>query len=214
MGSEMCIRDRLTASAILMDDEHNIFSKAIGYTTSMGNTRTVLSRLSEPYPNGPLSELRYHVLVRKEDAVSVEDFRDYMKETLIHAIAKRPEVVQLRYHLFDAIDTSRPDAQGVEHVEKDGKDYHAAFEISFATGLDRERFFASPEFTKALHDGAMLIDMIKPCPERFAATFVRDHQMTLAGQRGSSVAQLVTDLGALNQIRDDIHHLMLTNTLD
>ena len=203
-----------TASAILMDDEHNIFSKAIGYTTSMGNTRTVLSRLSEPYPNGPLSELRYHVLVRKEDAVSVDDFRDYMTETLIHAIAKRPEVVQLRYHLFDAIDTSRPDAQGVEHVEKEGKDYHAAFEISFATGLDRERFFASPEFTKALHDGAILIDMIKPCPERFAATFVRDHQMTLAGQRGSSVAQLVTDLGALNQIRDDIHHLMLTNKLD
>ena len=203
-----------TASAILMDDEHNIFSKAIGYTTSMGNTRTVLSRLSEPYPNGPLSELRYHVLVRKEDAVSVDDFRDYMKDTLIHAIAKRPEVVQLRYHLFDAIDTSRPDAQGVEHVEKEGKDYHAAFEISFANGLDRERFFASPEFTKALHDGAILIDMIKPCPERFAATFVRDHQMTLAGQRGSSVAQLVTDLGAVNQIRDDIHHLMLTNKLD
>ena len=50
----------------------------------------------------------------------------------MHAITKRPEVVQLRYHLFDAIDLSRPDAQGVEHVEKDGKEYHAAFEISFA----------------------------------------------------------------------------------
>ena len=59
-----------------------------------------------------------------------------------------------------------------------------------------------------------MIDMIKPSAERFAATFVRDHQMTLAGQRGSSVSQLITSLGALNQIRDDIHHLMLTNTLD
>ena len=202
-----------TASAILMDDEHNIFSKAIGYTTSMGNTHTVMSRLSEPYPNGSLSEMRYHILVRKEDAVSVEDFRDYIKDTLIHAISKREEVVQLRYHLFDAIDLSRPDAQGVEHVEKDGKDYHAAFEISFANGLDRESFFASQEFRSALSDGAFMIDMIKPCEERFTATFVRDHQMTLAGQRGSSVAQLVNDLGALNQVRDDIRNLMLTNEL-
>tara|TARA_B100001063_G_scaffold43197_1_gene37015 strand:+ start:10018 stop:10914 length:897 start_codon:yes stop_codon:yes gene_type:complete len=203
-----------TASAILMDDEHNIFSKAIGYTTSMGNTHTVMSRLSEPYPNGSLSEMRYHILVRKEDAVSVEDFRDYIKDTLIHAISKREEVVQLRYHLFDAIDLSRPDAQGVEHVEKDGKDYHAAFEISFANGLDRESFFASQEFRSALSDGAFMIDMIKPCEERFTATFVRDHQMTLAGQRGSSVAQLVNDLGALNQVRDDIRNLMLTNELN
>ena len=203
-----------TASAILMDDEHNIFSKAIGYTTSMGNTRTVISRLSEPYPNGPLAEMRYHVMIRKEDAVSIEDFRSYMTETLLHAIAKRSEVVQLRYHLFDALDYSRPDAQGVEHVEKEGKDYHAAFEVSFANGLDRERFFSSEEFTKAFSDGAFMIDMIKPSAERFAATFVRDHQMTLAGQRGSSVSQLITGLGALNQIRDDIHHLMLTNTLD
>lgn len=202
-----------TASAILMDDEHNIFSKAIGYTTSLGNTHTVMSRLSEPYPNGALSEIRYHILVRKEDAVSVEDFRDYIKDTLIHAISKREEVVQLRYHLFDAIDLSRPDAQGVEHVEKDGKDYHAAFEISFANGLDRESFFASQEFRSALSDGAFMIDMIKPCEERFTATFVRDHQMTLAGQRGSSVAQLVNDLGALNQVRDDIRNLMLTNEL-
>lgn len=203
-----------TASAILMDDEHNIFSKAIGYTTSLGNTHTVMSRLSEPYPNGPLSELRYHILIRKEDAVSVDDFRDYIKDTLIHSISKRDEVVQLRYHLFDAIDLSRPDAQGVEHVEKDGKDYHAAFEISFANGLDRESFFASQEFHSALTDGAFMIDMIKPCEERFAATFVKDHKMTLAGERGSSVAQLVTSLGALNQIRDDIKNLMLTNKLD
>ena len=58
-----------------------------------------------------------------------------------------------------------------------------------------------------------MIDMIKPCEERFTATFVKDHQMTLAGQRGSSVAQLVNDLGALNQIRDDILNLMLTNQL-
>ena len=200
------VEDRSTwfnASTILMDDEHNIFSKAIGYTTSLGNTKTLVSRISEPYPNGSIPELRYHVMVRKTDSTSVDDFRSFMTNTLMKELAVMPEVVQLRYHLFDEIDLSRPDAQGVEHVEKEGKDYHAAFEVSFANGLDRERFFSSEEFTKALSDGAFMIDMIKPSAERFAATFVRDHQMTLAGQRGSSVSQLITGLGALNQIRDD-----------
>ena len=202
-----------TASAILMDDEHNIFSKAIGYTTSLGNTRTVLSKLPDPYPNGPISAIRYHVLLRKHDEVSVNDFREYFIHTLMHSFGRCDEVLQLRYHVFDEIDTSRPDAQGVEHVEKQGKDYNAAFEITFSNGLDRERFFASDQYIKAMSDGGCIIQMIKPCLERFASTFVCDHQMTLAGQRGSSTAQLITDLGATNQIRDDIKTLMLTNQL-
>ena len=210
------IDDRATwfeASTILMDDEHNIFSKAIGYTTSLGNTKTIVNRISDPYPNGAISELRYHVMIRKKDQTSVESFRDYVSETLVKQLAVMPEVVQLRYHLFDAIDLSRPDAQGVEHQEKDGKDYHAAVEISFHNALDRETVFASQGYREAFTAGKGMIDMIKPCHERFTATFVSQHKMTLAGKRGSSVAQLITDLGALNQVRKDIDSLMLTNKL-
>jgi hypothetical protein len=203
----------LNASTILMDDEHNIFSKAIGYTTSLGNTKTLVSRISDPYPNGSIPELRYHVMVRKTDSTSVDDFRSYMTNTLMKELAVMPEVVQLRYHLFDEIDLSRPDAQGVEHVEKTGKDYHAAFEISFKTALDRETVFANSAYLDALAKGSNMIDMIKPCHERFTATFVSGHAMTLAGKRGSSVSQLITELGALNQIRDDIDNLMLINKL-
>jgi len=210
------IEDRATwfeASTILMDDEHNIFSKAIGYTTSLGNTKTVVNRISDPYPNGAISELRYHVMIRKKDQISVESFRDYVSNTLVKQLAVMPEVVQLRYHLFDEIDLSRPDAQGVEHQEKDGKDYHAAVEISFHNALDRETVFASQGYREAFTSGKGMIDMIKPCHERFTATFVSHHKMTLAGKRGSSVAQLITDLGALNQVRNDIDSLMLTNRL-
>ena len=55
--------------------------------------------------------------------------------------------------------------------------------------------------------------MIKSCPGRFASKFVCTHKMTMAGQRGSSVSKLVNDLGMINQTRDDIHDLMLTNQL-
>ena len=112
------VEDRSTwfnASTILMDDEHNIFSKAIGYNI-LGNTKTLVSRISDPYPNGSIPELRYHVMVRKTDSTSVEDFA-FMTDTLMKELAVMPGV-QLRYHLFDEIDPSRPDAQGAEHVEK------------------------------------------------------------------------------------------------
>ncbi len=210
------VEDRATwfqASTILMDDEHNIFSKAIGYTTSPGNTVTLIDNLSDPYPNGTIPELRYHIMVRKSDQASVEDFREYISGLLMPSLSSLKEVSKLRYHLFDEIDLSRPDAQGVEHVEKSGKDYHACFEIAFATALDRERVFSNSGFLAALGKGSDLIDMIKPSEERFTATFVADHKMTLAGERGSSVSQLITGLGALNQIRDDINNLMLFNKL-
>ena len=201
------------ASSILMDDEYNIFRKAIGYTTSIGHTKTVLNRLSDSQSQDALLGQRFHVLVRKDDAFPLDDFRSYITDVLMHAIAKRDEVLRLRYHLFDALDYSRPDARGVEHVEANGKDYHAAFEISFANGFDRERFFSYDEFTRALHDGAYMIDMIKPCPERYAVTLVDENGMTTAGQRGFSVSQLVSTLGAFNQLNDDVSRLMLTNEL-
>jgi hypothetical protein len=84
---------------------------------------------------------------------------------------------------------------------------------SFRNALDRETVFASPAYLDAMAKGSNMIDMIKPCHERFTATFVSGHTMTLAGKRGSSVAQLITNLGALNQIRDDIDNLMLFNKL-
>ena len=90
-----------------------------------------------------------------------------MTETLLHAIASARSG-SARCHLFDAFDYSRPDVS-VEHVEKEGADYHVAFEVSFANGLDRD-LLLNEEFTKALSDGAFMIDMIKPSAERFAAT--------------------------------------------
>ena len=109
---------------------------------------------------------------------------------------KRDEVLRLRYHLFDALDYSRPDARGVEHVEAKGRIIMLLLKylLQMASIVSA---FSSDEFTRALHDGAYMIDMIKPCPERYAATLVDENGMTTAGQRGFSVSQLVSTLGAL-----------------
>lgn len=197
------------ASAILMDDEHNIFSKAIGYTTSPGNSQTLVDRYTTNKPNGIFPGLRYHVMLQKKADVSVADFRSHLSNKVFPAMATIPQISRLRYHLFDDLDLSRPDAQGVVHYEPQETQYQAAFEIAFATPMDRELALSSPVYEQATAELGSMLNVLKPFPEATAYTFVYESAMTMAGMRGSSTAQLIEKLGATNQLRDDITKLLV-----
>jgi len=197
------------AAAILMDDEHNLFSKAVGYNTSPGNSKTYVDGIGIGDPNGKVDAMKLHVMVKKADAVSVDDFRKYMTDTFATSVVKSDFALKFRMHLFEEVDNTRPDAAGVVHFEPEEKQYQAAFEIAFSNRLDMEWFFASEEYAAAIEDQAKYVKQISPFPERTAYTFVYDSQMTLSGMRGSTSAQLITDIGATNQLRDDIVALIL-----
>jgi EthD domain-containing protein len=206
------IQDRqawMTAAAILMDDEHNIFSKAIGYVTDEGNSRTYVDRIEVGDPNGRLGVVKFHVMVRWADGISVGDFRKYMIDQFAAAVTRSPHLLKFRLHLFEPPDVSRPDAAGVSHSEPADRQYQAAFEIGFRDRLAMEAFFASEEYAAAVKDQAKYVKRVAPFPERDSYTFVYNGKMTLAGQRGSRTAALITGIGALNQIRDDVLDLVL-----
>lgn len=196
------------ASAILMNDEHNIFSKAIGYNTRPGNSKTYIDRITTEDPNGNLGILKFHVMVKKADASSVEAFRQYMTNSFAAAVVQSDFVLKFRLHLFEEVDNSRPDAAGVVHYEPPEKQYQAAFEIAFQNYLEMEKFFDSEEYVVAVKDQAKYVKQISSFPERTANTFVYDGKMTLAGQRSSKVAELITEVGATNQLQEDIVSLM------
>jgi hypothetical protein len=197
------------AAAILMDDEHNLFSKAVGYNTSPGNSKTYVDGIEMGDPNGKVNAMKLHVMVKKADAVSVDDFRKYMKESFAPNVVKSDLALKFRMHLFEEVDNTRPDAAGVVHFEPEEKQYQAAFEIAFSNRLDMERFFASKEYAAAIEGQAKYVKQISPFPERTAYTFVYDSEMTLSGMRGSTSAQLITGIGATNQLKDDIVALIL-----
>jgi hypothetical protein len=204
--------DRTTwfrAAGILMDDEHNLFSKAIGYNTSPGNSITFVDRIPAGDPNGNLGITKFHVMVRKSDTATVANFRKYMKDQFAASVAASPSVLKLRLHLFEEVDGTRPDAAGVAHSEPAEENYQAAFEIAFADRLAMETFFASSEYAAAVRNQANFVRQISPFPERSAYTFVYNGAMTLAGQRSSTVAELIAAIGATNQLKDDIKNLML-----
>ena len=201
------------AAAILMDDEHNLFSKAIGYNTSPGNSVTYVDGIETGDPNGNVGILKFHVMVKKADGVSVDTFRSYLKETFAPTVAASDSVLKLRLHLFEEVDSTRPDAAGVAHSEPAEKSYQAAFEIAFANNLEMEMFFASSEYATAVKEQAKYVSKLFPFPERDPYTFVYESQMTLAGQRSSTVADLITRIGATNQLKEDIVSLMLNQNL-
>jgi hypothetical protein len=204
-------QDRQTwfdAATILMDDEHNIFSKAIGYVTDEGNSKTYVDRIAEGAPNGSLGIVKFHVMVKQASGVSVEDFRRYLRDRFAASVIKSDQLLKFRLHLFEPPDVSRPDAAGVTHAEAPQKQYQAAFEIAFKDRLDMETFFASDAYAAAVKEQAEYVRQVAPFPERDPYTFVYNGKMTRVGQRGSRTAELITLLGATNQLRDDIANLL------
>jgi hypothetical protein len=197
------------AAGILMDDEHNLFRKAIGYNTCPGNSRTWVDGIPAGDPNGAVGVPRMHAMVKKADGASVTEFRGYMRETFAPAVAKSSLVLKFRMHLFEEVDASRPDAAGVAHSEPAEENYQGAFEIAFGNRLEMESFLTSGEYAAAVENQANYVKQICVFPERSAYTFVYNGAMTLAGQRSSMVAALITEIGATNQLRGDITSLML-----
>ena len=192
------------SSEILMADEHNLFSKAIGYNTAVGNSKTYLDRLPVGDPNGRVDALKFHIMLQKASNVSLTEFRQYISEGWARAIAKSELVLKLRLHLFEEVDNSRPDASGVSHYEPLEQQYQAAVEIAFADALEMERFFASDEYATATGDMANYVKGFYSFPERSTYTFVYDGKMTLAGKCSSQVADLILQAGATNQLKEDV----------
>jgi hypothetical protein len=197
------------SAALLMDDEHNIFSQAIGYITNPGNSKTYVDGIPCGNPNGHLDIVKLHVLIKKQDSVSVEEFRKFLSESFAPTITKSDFLLKFRLHLFEEVDNSRPEAKGVAHSEAPERHYQAAFEIAFANNLDLEYFFASAEYASTITEQSKYIKQISSFPERDPYTFVYDSKLTLAGQRGSSTAQLITKIGAVNQLKEDMLDLIL-----
>ncbi len=206
------VEDRQTwfdAASILMDDEHNIFSKAIGYVTAEGNSKTYVDGMATGDPNGDLDVVKFHVMVRQAPGVATAEFRRYMTDIFASNVVQHDGVLKFRLHLFEPPDLSRPDAAGVVHYEAPEQQYQAAFELAFRNNLDMERFFASQEYAQASEEQSRYVKQFCPFPERDVYTFVYDGFMPLAGQRGSSTAELITRLGATNQLKADIHNLVV-----
>jgi EthD domain len=202
-------------AAILMSDEHNLFSKAVGYITAENGSKTYLNRIEVGDLNSSPSSFHLHVLLKANDSVSKLEFQSYLVDRFTPEFLKGDQLLKFRLHLLEEHDNSEklPAASGVSHFESLDKQYQASLEIAFKTRLDMEQFFSSESYLATVVDQPKYIKQVTTFPVRAIYTFVYDNEMTLAGQRGSSVAGLISDIGAMNQLQSNISNLMLGSSV-
>lgn len=199
------------AAGILMDDEHNLFSQAIGVNTSEGNSITYVDGIEESEPNGVQNYIKLFVTIKQKKDVSVDDFRKYLKDDFCKKVVGNKNLLKLRLHTFEEVDNTRPPAAGVSHSQPEEEQFQACIEIAFSDRFEMERFFASDEYKNVELTQEKYIRQISVFQQRTAFTFVFDNLITLQGLRGSYTASLIRNVGATNQVKDDIVNLMLTN---
>lgn len=200
------------ACPILFADEQNMFAATVAYALPNGST-TMVDRIAEPSPNTEAGPDRMHVHFGARHADTVA-FGKRMTE-LAGALAAEAAVLKVRLHLPETYDNAKPapPAPNVGHDVSAERAQIAVLELAFATPLTRRSFYASDAF-KAACEG---LSEHVACATAFAVsgvyTYVRDGQLTLAGLRGSRPAQLIEQIGAVNQVGDNVRHLLFTGQL-
>lgn len=197
------------AASVLMDDEQNIFSKAIGYNTNPGNSITYVDDAQTATPEKAPKTSIFHVLVRKTGGISYREFHDFMAQVLAPMLSQHPAVTKFRLHLFEAVDNARPDAAGVAHTEMPQKQYQAAFELSLSSLHNIEQLQQT-----LLQDLPHYVKHMSFFQQHAVYTFVQDGKLTLAGQRGASISELISLVGATNQLSQDVVSLMSAGSVN
>lgn len=197
------------ACPILFADEQNMFDATVAYALPKGST-TLVDRIAEPSPNADdgLDRIHVHFGAAGDDAKAFGESITRLAEVL----AAEAAVLKLRLHLPEVYDNAKPapPAPHVGHTVPAERQLVAILELAFATPLARRRLYASKAFADASAGLGQTVAYATAFAVSGVYTYVRDRQLTLAGLRGSRPAQLIEQIGALNQVADDVRHLLLT----
>ena len=197
------------ACPILFADEQNMFAATVAYALPRGSA-TLVDRVAEPTPNDDdgLDRIHVHFGAVGDD---IEGFRAAITR-LAKAFAGEQAVLKVRVHLPEAYDNAKPapPAPNVGHDVAEARRRIAIVELAFASPMERRAFYASARFAAATKGMAAHVAHATAFAVSGVYTYVRDKTLTLAGLRGSRPAQLIEQLGALNQAGDDVRHLLFT----
>jgi hypothetical protein len=189
------------AGKILYDDEANFIGEAVAYNLPNGSL-TLVDKDQNATRNGADPFHRIHLYMSRKPG---RDTTTWLTETNT-ALAKHDAVIKWKLHLPEPYDNDKPapPSPDVEHrVEADRLNLAVA-EIAFASPLAAKSLFSSPTFKEVQHEQARYVDAIGVYLVTGFYTFVRDGHPTLAGLRGSRPAELITTLGAVNQLDERV----------
>jgi hypothetical protein len=202
----------MDAAGVLARDEQNVFGETTAYLVTERRARSYVDRVPNRAPNGELGVDRYHVLLKKQPEVSVEQLRRYLTGIFAPHVARDPRVLKFRLFLLDPY-AAEWDSENVGHALAAGRIGQAAFEIAFETRLQLAQFQQSEAYEAAVRDQARFVRQVSVFPEREAYSMIQEGRPTLMGLRSPSVARTITEAGAVTNLNDDIVELFAAGSL-
>jgi hypothetical protein len=170
----------------------------------------LIDRIVDPSPNDEdgLDRMHVHLGASHDDATA---FGERVTQ-LARSLAGDTAVLKVRLHLPTPYDNAEPapPAPNVGHEVAPERCLIAVVELVFTSPLARRTFYASDAFVAATNGLADHVAHARAFAVSGVYTYVRDKTLTLAGLRGSRPAQLITQIGAVNQVQADVRHLLLT----
>jgi hypothetical protein len=195
----------------LMEDEQNVFKKTISYQSYKNNSLTFLDSTFDKSPNGDLGQnQKYMLYIRKLDKVKLSEFQSSIKNLICSELVKSPEVVKLRVRLLEIYDNSKVTllAPNVDNAEDISAQYQASIEIVFADPLQFQKFSLSFLW---LNVSNLFMKVSKDVHTfRVINTFTvyNNGRITLAGLRTPSIARKINEIGAINQVGEEVLQLL------
>jgi EthD domain len=195
----------IEASPILFGDEVNVFGWDAAFNLPKGS-RTFVDEDPDGVPNGSDRIHRLHVYFSERPDGKLEAWLTEFATQL----SAQPEVVKLRLHLPEPFDNAHPQPPSpVPHEVIDDMLHVGVMEIGFASAMDASRLFESEVFARAAADQATHVQAVAAVLVTHVYTFVRDGKPTMAGLRGSSVAEIIASIGATNHASEQVQRMFV-----
>ncbi|MGP8435020.1 EthD domain-containing protein [Paraburkholderia fungorum] len=189
------------AGKILYGDESNFIGEAVAYNLPNGSL-TLVDKDEDATRNGTDPFHRIHLYMSRKPG---DETTTWLTKTHT-ALAAHDSVVKWKLHLPQPYDNSKPapPSPNVDHSVEADRLNLAVAEIAFISPLAAKSLFSSPAFKEVQAEQARHLDAIGVYLVTGFYTFVRDGQPTLAGLRGSRPAELITAMGAANQLDEKV----------
>jgi hypothetical protein len=186
-------------AANVRDDEQNMFSMVTVQTSPEGANKTYFDSLADPVPNGPETNHKLMIGLRRAAGADTEEFRAHLADHVAPIFAEHELLLKVRLSAVEDFDPASWDSPNVDNKIPVERQYQAFLEVAFKHRLNMRRFYASAEFATAVEGLDHYVSHVNAFPVRMTVCNVFRGVVTLAGSVGSTQARQITGLGAINR---------------
>jgi hypothetical protein len=196
------------ASRPVLEDEPNVFRRSTRYICDHLTVLPAVEARPESCEQSA-GGTSFLALVRRCTDVDDATFGHFVRQELAPRWTAERDVEQVRaVTLLERDNTQNHTlSKNVDHDAPAERQYQGLIELVFASAVAARRFFASEAFLATAGAQARHFREVHLYRSLEAVVMVRDGSPTLSGLRGDSIARLISELGAVNQLQGEICNL-------